>query len=208
MHLLQLATHEALGHAALNLDHDAMWMCGTGAVGSDIEHPTYGCGVMVYGTTYSPMGSAGQGGFYHFHASDKERLGFLGPDQTVYAEMGVGSVHTLDAFEVRSDGFKQIKIPLPIDGVHHCFLEYRKPLGFDGPRNWRGRPIEEGVYVRVELGRPVNGIEAKTLTPQYGAIIQPGAPFVDPYRGVTIEVLEMSVGQDDNQASVSIFWDL
>lgn len=203
MSMLGLINHE-MGHSMISLWHSGRWDCDDESVGPDIDNPNSGsCRTSAYGP-FSPIG-AGHG-FSHHHALDKEKFGWLTPDQTHTAVTSGSATYRIDALEIPG-GVKQIKIPLPVGG-HQYLVEYRKPIGFDGPRSWYGISLEEGIYVRIGLGRYVIDGSVDTIFPVNGGFIRPGTSFVDPYRGVTIEVVGMSLGEFRNQADIRVTWDL
>ena len=102
----------------------------------------------------------------------------------------------LDQLEQPSTGIKMLKIPLSNEMFY--FLEYRTPVGFDGPGTpTSSGPHPDGVLIRLRVST-FPGTDADTVRPQI--ILNPGTPFLDPYRGIRIEV----VSKNTQEATVEI----
>ena len=68
------------------------------------------------------------------------------------------------------------------------FLEYRRPLGFNGPSTpMYGVPPVDAVLLRLRVV-VAPGTDGDTLRPKID--LNPGTPFIDPYRGLRVEVTQ------------------
>lgn len=180
---LHTLSHE-LGHTLNTALHAALWSCDGGPVGSDHRDPLAGgCRVITYGDPIDPMG----GGINHFSAYNKLRMGFFGRDRVALAERP--GVYEISRLAADDSGPRALVIPLDdgagLDG-DGWFIEYRAPIGWDTLTR-RGDRLRALV---VRLATAFQGSSsANTLFPEENAIVTPGAPFYDPYRGLLVELL-------------------
>lgn len=115
-----LLVHEA-GHS-LGLQH-ANWLdCG----GESYKPSGLGCTNIEYGNPFDVMGS-GNG---HYNAFYKETLGWL--DDSSIQKIEQSGSYSLKPLEGSGLGYKGAKIHLLGTAKYPYYLEYRKPLGFDG----------------------------------------------------------------------------
>jgi fibronectin type III domain protein len=143
-----------------------------------------GCQVSRYGDYYDPMGASSS---FHFSMFHKEKMGFLHPENIATIE--ADGDYTLYQMELPRADVQMLKIPLPYEMFY--FLEYRTEQGFNGPDTPDpfSRPFD-GVLLRLRLSK-FPGTDADTLIPRYPSLVlNPGTPFIDPYRGLQVEVLE------------------
>jgi len=186
--------HE-LGHGlarasgGARLLHPAGWNCPGADVGPNYYNPTEGgCKAYIYGyEPHDPMGV----GTRHFMSYHKWLLGMFEPSNMATAD--AGATYTLEALEVPGSGIKMLKIPL--EENYFYFVEYRKPTGLggsdlvSGSPGYNSDPID-GILVRLRVGNASSGMS--TLLPHDGnspIVYNPRNSFVDPYRGVEVEVL-------------------
>jgi hypothetical protein len=166
--------------------------CASYPMPPNIEQPgSGGCLLGRYTDDYDAMGA---GNSYHFSAYAKLLLGMIHTSQ-IFAVTNDGS-YQLDQYELPSGGAKALRIPL---GDEYAYmLEYRRPVGFDGP----GTPEKiaapvDGVLIRLRVSA-YPGTDAETVRPN--VIINPGNPFIDPYRGLRIDV----VSKDSTGAVIQV----
>jgi hypothetical protein len=169
-------------HASSFLMHASGWsQCTVYRVGPDLLNPTNGCSVERYADDFDAMGAANS---YHFSMYYKEMLGFLQPGNIQVADHD--GDYELYAAEVPTAAVQMIKIPLE-HGMFY-FLEYRTLQGFNGPNTpqFGVAPID-GVLIRLRVAR-FPGSDAYTLRPKIE--LNPGTPFIDPYRGLRVAVVQ------------------
>jgi hypothetical protein len=141
-----------------------------------------GCSVNRYGDLWSPMGVNFLN--YHYSAIHKSKLGFL-PWAQVQTISGPGD-YQLNALEVASDQIQELRVPLGEKGYFYS-LEYRMPLGFDANKDGTSSSLQEGVYIRLHIGKfQLTDIDTVVIK----HVITPTAPFNDPYRRIRIEMVE------------------
>jgi hypothetical protein len=166
-------------------DHAADWDCGPQLVGPDLRNVCDHGIPSRYGDNFSPMGVSPP---YHFDSYHKIVMGFLTPDQVATADCS--GEYLLDQLESPSSGIKHLRIPIWRGGIFY-FLEYRKPVGWDAlPETPR---IEDGVQIRLHRGvmGPMTvcpGDEDTLLI--YSTLLDPGSVFYDPYRDISVELVE------------------
>lgn len=155
---------------------------------------TNGCSLIRYGDTYDTMAA---GNSFHFNAYMKLALGMLSNDQLITADSD--GLYTVDQFERPSEGYKALVIPLHRENFY--IFEYRTPVGFDGPDTpvySPSSPPTDGILVRYRPDHFV-GSDADTVWP-YGLVLDEAAPFVDPYRGIRVDV----ISKDGQQAQLKV----
>ena len=191
---LQILIHE-FGHN-LGMMHAGGWHCKEKVVGGNIEDVLAGeCIIDGYEDKSDPMGSSNQ---HHFSAAHKELAGWLSSNQVLVANND--GEYILDQLELPSDGYKALKIPLT-NGNYYS-LEYRTTQGYDAD-DTDGRKTD-GIFLRLQIPRLKEPLHRLTTLRPYEPvplIINPGAPFVDLYRGIKVEVVE----KNKNWAKVKIF---
>ena len=193
--MISTVVHE-FGHSLASdtshLGHPGGWLCTNAPVGPSLLNPrTAGCQAYIYGyEPFDPLGS----GTRHLMSYHKWLLGMIDAAQVITAEEG--ATHDLSALAV-SGGTKMLKIPLYWE--YFYFVEYRKPIGLDDADLFPGSnnnqlPID-GVLVRLRVMGP-SGISSLAAYPpgqlNTPLVCKPGLPFVDPYRGIRIEVVSKS----------------
>jgi hypothetical protein len=184
---LDVIAHE-MAHSLDALDstarllHAAGWsQCAAYPVGPDLLNPTNGCRIDRYSDDFDIMGAANS---YHFSMYHKEILGFLQPVNIQVADHD--GDYELYAAELPANAVQMIKIPLEHEMFY--FLEYRTLQGFDGPDSPQQfvAPID-GVLIRLRVAR-FPGSDAYTLRPKI--VLNPSTPFIDPYRGLGVAVVQ------------------
>lgn len=201
--------HE-LGHG-FELHHAGSWGCSNtnNFVGPNIEDLFQGtCTSQRYGDFFDPMG----GGKGHYSSYNKEKLGYLIPEQIATADQT--GEYLIDVLELPSNGIKELRIPLT--GEYFYFLEYRKPIGFDGLTNedvagndFIGEvlPVDEGVQIRLHRAStltPSGQDQGDTETALIKTTLTPTNSFYDPYRDIRVSVIEMV----NDQARVLVEYDV
>lgn len=197
---IEAAVHE-LGHSLSrrgglpSLGHPAGWLCPNADVGPSLQDPLAGgCEAWIYG--YEPYDPLGAGNTRHFMSYHKWMMGMFAESNV--ADAVPGQIHDLEALETPGTGIKMLRIPVTKN--EFFFAEYRTATGYDGVdlipgSNSIGSAPIDGVLVRARVA--ATGLTLTTLLPneRTGAIVYgPGRPFLDPYRGNFLEVLEKSSG--------------
>ena len=178
-----VVAHE-IGHNFNATQHAGGWdSCTPYPVGPDIFTPVglSGCTVGRYTDGYDTMAA---GNSMHFNMHIKEKMGFLAPSNIQVATND--GDYVLHMAEAPTNGVQMIKIPLPYEAFY--FLEYRTPTGFNGPNTPEisKTPID-GVLIHLRPSR-YPGSDADTLRPNI--VINTNTPFIDPYRGIRVELKE------------------
>jgi hypothetical protein len=183
---LSVIAHE-LGHGVDRNQNGSMlhasgWnKCTAYSIGPDLLDPNSNCGVSLYGDNYDIMAAANT---FHFSMFHKEMFGFLLPSNIQVADQDGN--YTLHAAEIATNAVQMIKIPLEHEMFY--FLEYRTLRGFDGPTTpEQSYPLIDGVLIRLRCTVDPGG-SIDTIRPNI--VLNPGTPFIDPYRGVRIEVTQ------------------
>ncbi len=182
-------THE-LGHN-LGLYHSHALYCGVGYSGS-----LTACSYVEYGDLIDTMG-----GFGHYNAFQKERLGWLNynvsPPITIVSSSGT---YAIDSYETVGTNPKALKILKSIDPTTGqptwYYVEYRQAIGFDSSFfNCSGcTPLNfyDGVTVHMGIPSSPDSSDLLDMTPGSStydlndAALVPGASYADPDAGVTI----------------------
>jgi hypothetical protein len=189
--------HE-MGHA-FGLYHSHSWACSDGSIigtGSSCTTVNYGDGLDIMG--FAPSG--------HFHAFQKERLGWLNngvmPPITTVQTSGT---YVIDPYETTGTKPKALKIFKGIDSFGFktwYYLEYRQAVGFDNFLSTAGQPggvdlNASNVLNGVLIHTGYEGNDGNTnylldmtpatyeLSPRDPALVV-GQSFTDPVAGVTI----------------------
>lgn len=182
--IVDVVAHE-IGHDFNATMHAAgQDVCSTYPVPPDLLRLTDSpCFLGRYTDGYDTMAA---GNSYHFNMFIKEKMGFLLPSniQTVTND----GDYVLHMAELPTNEVQMIKIPLPHEMFY--FLEYRTRTGFDGP----GTPSPggapgpiDGVLLHLRPSR-FPGSDADTVRPRI--VLNPGTPFIDPYRPLLVEVTQ------------------
>jgi len=158
--------------------------CSTYPVGTNLFNlANTPCFLGRYTDGYDTMAA---GNSYHFNMFLKEKMGFLLPSniQTVTND----GDYALHRAETPTNAVQMIKLPLGDEMFY--FLEYRTMTGFDGP----GTPAPggapgpiDGVLIHLRPSK-FPGTDADTIRPRI--TLNPGTPFIDPYRNLLIEVTQ------------------
>jgi hypothetical protein len=131
-------------------------------------------------------------GINHFSAEHKMRMGWLAPDRI--QEIGGDGIYEIGALELWTQGPKAIALPLDpgagMAGDRYVF-EYRVPEGWD--MLTRSGERLKAVVARAGVTFPTTQ-SADTLIPEDTWRLTPGTVFYDRWRGLTVEVLEMTEG--------------
>lgn len=181
---VDVIAHE-IGHDFNATAHAAgLDVCNTYPVGTNLFSLGGGsCFLGRYTDGYDTMAA---GNSYHFNMFIKEKMGFLVPSniQTVTND----GDYTLHLAETPTNAVQMIKLPLSDEMFY--FLEYRTRTGFDGPGTpnpgANPGPID-GVLIHLRPSR-YPGTDADTIRPRL--TLNPGTPFIDPYRHLLIEVTQ------------------
>jgi hypothetical protein len=181
---VDVLAHE-IGHDFNAVQHAAgLDICSTYPVGTNLFNlANTPCFLGRYTDGYDTMAA---GNSYHFNMFIKERMGFLQPSNIlVVTNDGEYALHRA---ETPTNAVQMIKLPLTDEMFY--FLEYRTMTGFDGP----GTPVPggapgpiDGVLIHLRPSK-FPGTDADTIRPRL--TLNPGTPFVDPYRNMLIEVTQ------------------
>jgi hypothetical protein len=174
--------HE-LGHN-LGLYHANAWNCGDATLDST-------CSSVEYGDPSSVMGNKVPG---HYHAFEKERLGWMGtagtPEIRLVEESGI---YTIAPFGVNGQQPGALKIPKTRTGTRTFFyVEARQPSGFDAifANLSTVNNITKGVL--IHLGSPADPDYSYLLNMHpstggfFNAAMLPGESLNDTVSGVSI----------------------
>lgn len=183
----QVATHE-LGHN-FGLYHSHALECGATTLGS-------ACTKQEYGDWIDTMGNSNAG---HYNAFQKERLGWLnyGASPPIVTVQTGGSF-SLEPYESGSGGAKALKVLKGTDASSGqkswYYVEYRRPLGFDGflssyPNVPNGVVIHAGTDGQPDSSYLLDTTPASSIYnyQDWGDIaLVTGQSFTDANAGVTI----------------------
>ena len=209
-HNSRVIAHE-LGHN-FGLRHSHSLDCGDVTLASD-------CAVKNYGDSMCTMG--GTSDAFHYNALQKERLGWLDPnDSTILMADGDG-VYTIHAYETQDMAPKALKIFKGIDSSTGAplwyYVEYRQPIGFDAPladRSYIAYRDDVTHGVEIHMGNVANTDSTYLLhmnpdslfREKFGILdwedpaLPVGNSYSDGEAGVTIEALSA----DGDQAAVRV----
>ncbi|HEX2465075.1 MAG TPA: hypothetical protein VHR17_10670, partial [Thermoanaerobaculia bacterium] len=167
-----------------------------------------------YGDIDDTMGS----GYRQFSALGKSRLGWLADSQIPIVSSSGEQV--LDQVEIASAGVKALRIPIARDDFGspvHYWVEYRGGMGaFGGTASGGGvvqvrtyraytwHAASDGLRPSLNSMRLLGQPEAGAPAGQIFVDVDVGKPFVDPFRGVKIELLERLGAGVDAQARVRV----
>lgn len=192
-HMDHVIYHE-LGHA-LGLYHSHGLDCDVSAIGNN-------CAYSEYADTVDRMG----GGYGHFNAAQKERLGWLNsnvsPPITTVQSSGSFTIEPIEGSGTNATGLKILKSTDPTTGAKTWYyLEYRQAVGFDAyiatnsiyyPQN-----ILAGVLIHIATDGAGNSNHLLDMTPGslnaysmqdlYDAALPVGQIYIDTVAGVTIK---------------------
>jgi hypothetical protein len=176
---------------------------------TDLSDLTHG---WIIGDDYDNMG----GGPNQWSTISKYKAGWLDPSQVQVVTQS--AEFDLDQVELPSNGLKTLKIPLgkrdtayqePLDNEANYFVEYRKPLGlFDGTRDavqvrFNGSHLGYNAKWEIDSFRFMRNYSGTVGYDEYmDANID--QPFIDPYRGIKIELLEKTGEGADSKARVRV----
>jgi hypothetical protein len=154
-------------------------------------HPTVvtaPCSVVEYGDGIDVMGA---GGFGHYNAFQKQRLGWLdynlSPPITTVPSSGA---YTIDAYEMPGTAPKALKIARGTTG-QAFFVELRRPVG------WDAYLYRTGVFIHLASVNQPDSSQLLDMTPGTAplsddAFLDVGKSFTDPVSGVTLTTLSVS----------------
>ena len=206
-------SHE-LGHN-YGLYHSHAYKCNGGAVLDS------SCSSSEYGDEYDQMGAADSG---HFNAFQKERLGWVGNNQSSsVTEVVSDGLFTISPMSDSSSGTKVLKI---LRGNNSStgqqdwyYLEYRQPVGFDAGLfeiiDSYSRPdnLANGVVVHAATEGDANSSYLLDMTPDSiirstgldlrDAALEVGQSYYDDLVGVTIT----PVSNNANGITLSVSFD-
>jgi hypothetical protein len=145
------------------------------------------CGVVEYGDGTDAMG----GGFGHFNAFQKQRLGWL--DYNVsppITHVQASGAYTIDAYEFPSTIPKALMIPRGTTG-QSFFVELRRNIG------WDRFLYRSGVFVHLVTGSNPDSCDLLDMTPETSplsddAFLDVGKTFTDPVTGISITTNSIS----------------
>ncbi|WP_017220989.1 Ig-like domain-containing protein [Moritella dasanensis] len=189
--------HE-LGHN-LGLKHAKELSCDRGYISDS-------CVEITYGDVLDIMGKS-EG---HFNAFNKERLGWLTPEQGEIVTADSDGSYLLEPYETASNGMaKGLKVRRGADAVTGeqlwYYLEYRQPLGFDA--FLAGKVVTGGVLVHLNSSaEDITSSLLLDMTPHSSvldlddAALLAGVSYTDVDAGVTIT----TEWADNSGASVNV----
>lgn len=176
-----------LGHGLGGLRHAELRICPNG-VAPELEGDSNGaCTFNEYGDPDDIMGLSLS--TWDYSSAYKERLNWLNPAQSLTVT-GNG-VYQLEARGVVSSALKQLKIPLEGGGFYS--LEYRNPTGLDVMMG--GSSKDAALIHYVPLGANKISRLGSFVNEPPPVKINPGLPFRDPYRGITVGMVEKVLNQ-------------
>ena len=180
---LRVLGHE-MGHN-LALWHSRALECGSTTIGTN-------CSIIEYGDTVDIMGATTG----HFNAFQKERLGWLNngaspPIKTVQAS----GTYTIEPYESAGTNPKALKILKDAASNTWYYVEFRRPVGFDGFVSSNSNLLN-GVVIHMGSTSNANSSNLLDLTPATSSWSDPalvvGQTFTDPTAGVTISTVSVS----------------
>jgi hypothetical protein len=193
---LRTTAHE-LGHN-LGLSHSRALECGSEVLGTS-------CTTIEYGNVADMIGASGVTG--HFHAYQKERLGWLnyGSSPPVTTVQTSGNYYII-GYSPQNTGSKALKILKSTDSLGRktwYYVEFRRPVGFDSFISGNSN-LMNGVMVTMD--NESNGVENYLLdmTPetisQSDAALTINRSYTDSSNGITITPLSV----DSNGANINV----
>lgn len=203
-------THE-LGHS-MGFGHaSALTAVGGPAIPPDLINlsPDKGFGATTSYHEYGDDDDIMGGGDGHVSTIFKNKAGWLVPGQVETVTQS--GEYTLDQLQLPSSGVKMIKLPLgkKIKYIHedgdesYYFMEYRKPLGLFETADSVQVRLKNRVYFYDGWAKRLNWGE-NTLRFVNADIVTADQPFIDPYRGIKIELLEKTGEGADSKARIKI----
>jgi hypothetical protein len=194
--ILRTTAHE-LGHN-LGLSHSRALECGSEVLGTS-------CTTIEYGNVADMIGASGVTG--HFHAYQKERLGWLnyGSSPPVTTVQSSGNYY-IAGYSPQNTGSKALKILKSTDSLGRktwYYVEFRRPVGFDSFISGNSN-LMNGVMVTMD--NESNGVENYLLdmtpetTSQSDAALTVNRSYTDSSNGITITLLSV----DSNGANINV----
>ena len=179
---VSVIAHE-IGHDFNGVLHAAgLDFCSTYPMGPDLLNlSSNGCFLGRYTDSYDTMAA---GNSYHFNMFIKEKMGWVNSNQ-VQVVTNDGD-YVLHQVEIVTNQVQVLKIPLANESFY--FLEYRTRTGFNGTNTpTPGVTPIDGVLLHLRPSR-FPGTDADTVRP--AITLNPGVPFIDPYRGFRAEITQ------------------
>ncbi len=204
--VVKTSIHEA-GHA-MGAPHAGLWKCpGDALVGPEMLNAgdgdnDGGCRILRYAQEVEPMAV----GRNYYGAFFGNVFGYIESSQSLNVTQS--GEYELHALQTAVDG-GTVELRVQVPGIpSHTFysLEYRQPLGWDSEattsndfKNVSGDQPLEGIVINLHRG---GAYDVEMAMVQH--LVQPGDPFYDPYRGITIELVEQLSA---NRARVRVSYD-
>jgi autotransporter-associated beta strand protein len=186
--------HE-ISHGINFYGHSGSWNQPPGgySAGPDLLNPYLGGGsASTYGDWYDPLGG---GASVHHSTYFKEHAGWLETNNIQWIDHD--GDYNIWAIEKPTNKVQMLKFNLGNEMFY--FFEYRTITSFDGPNTPSpGLSPFDGVLGRLRLSFAVVGDMETLITYPKGRfvpqILNPGTPFLDPYRSFRLAVISKSNG--------------
>jgi hypothetical protein len=160
-----------------------------------------------YGDADDTMGGSG---YRHFSVRGRNQIGWIGNAQIATASSG--GEYVLRQVELASPGTKALRIPIGRDDFGQqtwYWLEYRKGLGDFGGTESGGDVVQVRTWRAYTWHDDADDIAQPSLNSLRPldadfADVDVGKPFLDPFRGVEIELLAKQGAGADAEARVRV----
>jgi hypothetical protein len=184
---------------------------------NDSCHGNYSSGIywtyFEYGDNHDSMGNDG---YYRLFSSIwKSRAGWV--ENTQIQDTYFSNDYIIDQIELPSNGMKALRIPLGKDLDRqevYYWLEYRRKLGifdtfnlgtiFDIPDQVQIRIKTYGAYDGIQQWRSDNSMRFVKDVYDDAHDIDINKSFLDPYRGLKIELIERTGNGSDSKAKLRV----